>query len=82
MAEPNTKSDWSSEQYLYELLSQHTFKSVLGEMSKLLLLVNEDELISFCTYAEIDDIQPTDITLWMGWDGAKINIVIIFRKGF
>lgn len=61
------KSDWSAGQYLYELLSQNIFKSVLGETAKVLLLVNEDELISFCTYTEIDDIQPTDLTPWMGF---------------
>lgn len=61
------KSDWSAGHYLYELLSQNIFKSVLGETAKVLLLVNEDELISFCTYTEIDDIQPTDLTPWMGF---------------
>lgn len=61
------KSDWSAGQYLYELLQLKHFKSVLGETSKVLLLVNDDELISFCTYTEIDDIQPTNLTPWMGF---------------
>ena len=61
------KSDWSAGQYLYELLKLKHFKSVLGETSKVLLLVNDDELISFCTYTEIDDIQPTNLTPWMGF---------------
>ena len=33
----------------------------------MLLLTDGDELISFCTYAEKDDIQPTDLTPWMGF---------------
>ena len=39
---------------------------VLGK-SKVLLLTDGDELISFCTYAEKDDIQPTELTPWMGF---------------
>lgn len=31
------------------------------------MLVNGDELISFCTYAEKDDIQPTVLTPWIGF---------------
>ena len=30
-------------------------------------LLRGDELISFCTYAEKDDIQPTELTPWMGF---------------
>ena len=32
-----------------------------------MLLTDGDELISFCTYAEKDDIQPTDLTPWIGF---------------
>lgn len=61
------KSDWSAGQFLYELLSENKFKDAVGEKSKVLLLVDEDELISFCTYAEKDDIQPTTLTPWIGF---------------
>ena len=30
-------------------------------------MTDGDELISFCTYAEKDDIQPTDLTPWIGF---------------
>ena len=33
----------------------------------MLMLTNEDELISFCTYSERDDIQPTALTPWIGF---------------
>ncbi len=33
----------------------------------MLLLTDGDELISFCTYAQKDDIQPTELTPWMGF---------------
>lgn len=61
------KSDWGAGQYLYELLSESRFKNVVGENSKVLMLTNGDELISFCTYAEKDDIQPTALTPWIGF---------------
>lgn len=31
------------------------------------MLTDEDKLISFCTYAEKDDIQPTERTSWIGF---------------
>lgn len=62
------KSDWGAGQYLYKLLlSRNEFKSTVGEQSKVLLLVDENELVSFCTYAEKDDIQPTELTPWIGF---------------
>ena len=61
------KSDWSAGQFLYELLSENKFKALVGESSKVLILTSEDELISFCTYAEKDDIQPTELTPWIGF---------------
>ena len=45
-------SDWGGAgQFLYELLSENRFKDTVGEKSKILMLVNNDEHISFCTYA-------------------------------
>lgn len=61
------KSDWRAGQYLYDLLRENTFNSVFGKTSKVLLLANGNELASFCTYAEIDDIRPTDLTQWIGF---------------
>lgn len=53
------KSDWKAGALLYQLLCHNTFHSTLGEASKVLLLVKKDELISFCTYAQKDDIPST-----------------------
>lgn len=39
----------------------------MGEKSRVMLLVDGDDLISFCTYAEKDDIQPTELTPWIGF---------------
>ena len=61
------RSDWKAGAFLYELLSENTFFDTLGEGSKVLLLVEGDELISYCTYAQKDDIQPTELSPWMGF---------------
>ena len=61
------KSDWGAGALLHELLSKGTFFDAVGEGSKVLLLTDGDELVSYCTYARKDDIQPTDLTPWMGF---------------
>ena len=61
------KSDWGAGQFLYQLLSENKFKDAVGEKSKVLMLTYGAELISFCSYAEKDDIQPTELTPWMGF---------------
>lgn len=61
------KSDWSAGKFLYELLSENRFKDAVGENSTVLMLTDGEKLVSFCTYAEKDDIQPTDLSPWMGF---------------
>ncbi len=61
------KSDWSAGAFLYELLRGGRFFETLGESSQVLLLTDGDELVSFCTYAEKDDIPLTSLSPWMGF---------------
>lgn len=61
------KSDWSASAFLHKLLCENTFFNVMGERSKVLLLTDGDKLISHCTFSEIDDIQPTELTPWVGF---------------
>lgn len=61
------KSDWSAGQFLYELLRDERFFAMVGEGSRVLLLTEGDTLLSFCTYAKLDDIQPTELSPWMGF---------------
>lgn len=61
------ESDWGAGQYLYELLKNHTLKELVGENTRVLMLADDKELVSFCTFAEKDDIQPTDLTPWIGF---------------
>ncbi len=61
------ESDWGAGKYLYELLKKEKLKQLVGEDTKVLMLADGDTLISFCTFAEKDDIQPTDLTPWIGF---------------
>ncbi len=61
------KSDWSAGKYLHKLLRDNNFKANAGEKSDVLMLTDGDKLVSFCTYSEKDDIQPTELTPWIGF---------------
>ncbi len=61
------KCKWEAGQYLHHLLKERKLKELVGTNTKVLMLINGTELISFCTFADKDDIQPTDLTPWIGW---------------
>lgn len=61
------KSDWSAGKYLHDLLAEGTFRTLCCEGSEVLILTDGDALISFCTLAEKDDIQPTELMPWIGF---------------
>lgn len=61
------KSDWGAGKYLYELLRNQKLKGLCGESTKVLLLIDGDKLLSFCTYAEQDDVREPSLTPWVGF---------------
>ena len=61
------ESDWRAGQFLYDLLKNQKLKEYVGENTKVLLLADGENLVSFCTFADKDDIQPTELTPWIGW---------------
>ena len=61
------KSDWNAGAFLYRLLKNDMFFQAVGADSDVLLLTDGDCLISFCTFAEKDDVQPTDLSPWIGF---------------
>lgn len=61
------ESDWSAGDLLYRFLRDGTFFDAVGDGSKMLLLVDGDALISYCTYAKLDDIRPTELSPWIGF---------------
>ena len=68
--------EWRAAKYLAKLLQDGSFYSLCGKKSKVFLLVEDGssesdsikgELISFCTYAEHDDIPDTELSPWIGF---------------
>jgi GNAT superfamily N-acetyltransferase len=60
-------SDWNAGKYLFELLQSNTLKQLCGQSTKVLLLVEELALVSFCTLAEQDDVIDQALTPWVGF---------------
>lgn len=61
-----SESDWGAGQYLAYLLKENKLLELVGE-AKVLMLADGNNLVSFCTLAKYDDVQPTDLTPWIGW---------------
>ena len=61
------QSDWGAGQYLSYLSKEGKLFELVGANSRVLMLVEGEELISFCTLTQMDDVQPTNLTPWIGW---------------
>lgn len=61
------RCEWTAGRFLYQLLRENRFHEHLGEKARLLMLTDGTELVSFCTYAERDDIPDTELTPWLGF---------------
>lgn len=61
------KSDWQAGKYLCQLLEENKLRNLCGQTSKVFLLVNDNNLVSFCTLAEQDEIDAPKITPWIGF---------------
>jgi GNAT superfamily N-acetyltransferase len=59
--------DWAAGRFLHTLLAENRFHETYGEKARLLLLADGAKLVSFCTYAESDDIPDTELTPWLGF---------------
>ena len=59
--------DWGAGKYLHDLLREGRLKGLVGGTALVPMLVDGDELISFCTFAPLDDIQPTNLSPWVGF---------------
>ena len=60
------ESDWGAGQYLVYLLKENKLHKLVGN-ARVLMLVEGENLVSFCTLAQMDDVQPTDLTPWIGF---------------
>jgi len=59
--------DWGAGKFLYEIVTENKADKMLGSFHDVLLLIDGEELVSFCTLTEMDDVQPTDLSPWVGF---------------
>lgn len=52
---------------MHQLLSEGNLKKMVGTTALVPMLVEGDRLIAFCTFAPLDDIQPTNLSPWIGF---------------
>ncbi len=71
LREQIVQGDWRAAKYLYEVLEAGKLKERYGECTRLLLLVEDDNLLAFCTLAERDEIieeeTEPDMKPWIGF---------------
>ncbi|WP_304684204.1 GNAT family N-acetyltransferase [Ileibacterium valens] len=60
-------ADWSGAKSLSRLLEEGSFHDRLGENARLLLLMEDEELAAFCTFADHDDVPDTNLAPWIGY---------------
>ncbi len=61
------KCDWQAGKLLYDLINENRFFELIGSTSELLLLVDDDKLVSFCTFAQKDEIYTEEYSPWVGF---------------
>lgn len=63
------KCDWGAGEYLHDLMRENKLQETVGENTLVPMLVDEaeDKLAAFCTFAPLDDIQPTELSPWIGF---------------
>ena len=61
------KSDWGAGTFLHELLKEDRLREFCGSETKVLLLTEGEELMSFCTYAWQDDVRDESLFPWVGF---------------
>ncbi len=54
------KSDWGAGQYLYDLISKNELKELCGETTKVFLLTDSRQLVSFCSLSERHRVKSLD----------------------
>lgn len=65
------KANWTAAHYLFMLLKNGEYKKIAGADAKVFCLVQnggeeKDTIVSFCTYAELDEIRPSQLHPWIG----------------
>lgn len=84
--------DWVAGRFLADLLIDNTLEEMCGVNPHVYMLVNKDEIVSFCTYVHQDEIRDETLFPWIGfvytypkyrgnhYFGVLLNYIIIKAK--
>lgn len=61
------KCEWGAGRWLAEILEQHKLEETVGKGAQVPLLTEGNSLVSFCTFAPLDEVQPTELCPWIGF---------------
>ena len=59
--------DWIAGRYLLKMIENGDLFKFCGEDARLYMLVNNDEIISFCTFVHQDEINAPHMSPWIGF---------------
>ena len=58
---------WGAGKFLYKLIIENNVKEVLGPITKIVVLCDEENVVSFATYANVDCIADNSLYPWIGF---------------
>lgn len=61
------ESGWFAGKFLVESLDNGVFKKMCGEDARIFVLLDNEKVVSFCTYVHQDEICAPDIYPWIGF---------------
>lgn len=59
--------EWRAGKYLYGLVNNDELEKMCGVNPKLFMLVDNDNIVSFCTYVHQDEIDAKHLFPWIGF---------------
>ena len=60
-------SDWKAGKFLVKLVENGSFFKLCGADSRIFVLLNDDKIVSYCTFAHQDEINAPDMYPWIGF---------------
>ena len=61
------KCEWGAAKFLYELIDNDTLNKTLGDNTKIIVLLDGENVVSFATYAKQDCIDDKSLYPWIGF---------------
>lgn len=62
-----SQCEWVAGRFLSEIVDDGSFHSLCGLNAKVLMLLDNDDIVSFCTYAFQDEIADKSMFPWIGF---------------